>query len=705
MPHRDADIFVRAVDSLPEVEAVADEALPVDGIPWDAPDFRWEDSRDFVALDHSRDAPEDVLPEDHFRADPEDMNSSIEYLVVFIDCFILTVYAMLVNTASLTFSIIAYFFMEVLYMNEKRGALAVHAENIFPIIRQWLYSEKDIFIRELVSNAADALSKRRMLMQTGDIPSDEEDGRIDLLLDSKEGTLTIRDNGIGMSSEEIDRYINQIAYSGLLDFVKKYHGEEASRNVIGHFGLGFYSAFMVADKVEIESLSALESSVPAHWESEEGSEYLLREGSKNSVGTDVILHLNEEARKEYTVEKIRELLHRYVLFLPWPIFFQDEQVNIPDPIWEKDLKSIPEEEIIAFYHKVFPNIEDPLFWLPLNLDYPFRLKGVLFFPEEKDLFRSPEGRLNVYSRRIFVSDAMREMLPDYLFLLQGCLDCPDLPLNVSRSYLQEDRQVRSLSAYISRKTGEALQELFDEEPERFQELWPQLERFIKIGAMQDERFASKAQHVFLLKTEDNTYEAWENLSEGIHYYRDQSSAQDLFAERLRNEGKTIYVFDGALDLQWISYLEYISQGKKRFLRVDSEPEDSVELNDEHDDQAVFMQIADFIACRSERRALGEEAAPVLIVENEHQRRVDQMKRYLESQGLSPNKLMGNEQGGKKLILNTDHPLIAVYDKKEGKEKLDLARYLYYLALLTRGELKGKAYQDFIAQNVQLWEEK
>lgn len=589
---------------------------------------------------------------------------------------------------------------------EERGQLSVESDNIFPIIRQWLYSEQEIFLRELVSNAVDASSKRQQLATLGEVPAAENELRILIHLDTAAGTLSIEDSGIGMSDEEVRRYINQIAYSGLRDFVEKYENKGDNEAVIGHFGLGFYSAFMVSDKVEIETLSSRPKTRAVHWSSEDGLAYAMEEGSRQEIGTQILLHFSEEAKKTYDAAKLKEILEKYCAFMPYPIDFSvDEeaasQVNDPSPLWLRPAREITDAEYQAFYKKTFHSLEDPLFWIHLNLDYPFRLQGILYFPRRVNPYLDPSGRILVYSRQVFVSDQLREMIPEYLFLLQGCLDCPDLPLNVSRSYLQNDRTVRSLSRHIVSKVAERLARMFREERERYAQIWPSIERFVKVGMLQDERFSEKLGDAVLLRREDGSLQALSEIPEGVVCYRGLDDTLDVYAEALRQDGHEVYRMDESLDLQWMSHLEMQSAGKRQFRRVDAElggeKEDKVKADDL---EALYRKLLDRPNLKLEVKRLGTEQLPLLLTAEEGQRRLEDLQRYYRNFASAEELASFAEmekafREGEKLTLNSSHPLTAQILSASGQEQEELARYLYQLALLAANRLNGDELKAFL----------
>lgn len=598
-------------------------------------------------------------------------------------------------------------------MKDKLGKISVHSENIFPIIRQWLYSEQEIFLRELISNAADALSKRHFI--EGDLKGGHTSDilQIKVHLDTDRGTLTISDNGIGMTADEVEKYINHIAYSGLLDFVEKYKSaHDDNHRVIGHFGLGFYSAFMVSDKVVIETKSCQPDSESVHWESEEGLEFRMSQSEKKDIGTDIILKLNQESAAKFDQSAVENLIRKYCGFMSWPVLFSCDsgeavQCNDTSPLWKRRPADCLSEEYVSFYHKHFENHSDPLFWIHLNLDYPLRLKGILYFPNENRAFAGREGRIRVYSQQVFVSDNMREMIPDFLFLLQGFLDCPDLPLNVSRSYLQSDDTVKKLSAHIVKKVADEVSGLYKNDLERYKGIWPSIEEFVKIGCLQDEKFARKILDIIQLQKLDGEWSSFGELPPGDILYTDSKDHLELYAGIHAKEGKEVYILDHDYDIHWMGLAEYLSEGKRRFVRVDtmlSGQKD--EQADTADFQRVFRDISHEDLLKLESRHLGDDSIPAVIKEDEELSRIKELQKIYQNSGLSGeeiDKLLQQMDKGRTLILNSDNPLIKklsgqLRDHSENSEIQRIVQHIWDLALLSKGELKGPSLIRFMQES-------
>ncbi len=640
-------------------------------------------------------------------------------------------------------------------MTRKEGKLSVSTENIFPIIRQWLYSDRDIFIRELVSNATDAISKMERLVSLGDAKlADDPTYRIDVVLDSEAGTLAIIDNGLGMTAAEIDKYINDIAYSGAVDFVQ--HCEEAggdAEGIIGHFGLGFYSAFMVADKVEINSLSWQQGAEPARWVSETGTEYAMDKGDCQERGTTITLTLDEDAQKELTADHLRSILHKYCEFMPQPIFFKDvvgdrerqaagekryqadleayrqrkseaeaenkdftehepipptpvveQPVNDTDPLWKKNPRQVDDQAYIDFYHKACRDYKDPLFWIHLNMDYPFRLQGILYFPELENRYETLDGRIKLYNNQVFVADNLQDIIPDFLFLLKGFIDSPDVPLNVSRSALQADSHVKKLSDHIVRKVADKLNELFKKERETYAGYWKDIHIFIKYGVLRDEKFYDRVKESLLFIDTEGKDHTLAELGQTVHYTVDQDQ-QVSYIRRAQKAGHTVVVLDDELDIPFISYLESKQEGLK-FARIDTDLEG--EAGKEEWQETVtdlFRQAAADEKLAVEVKALGADEPAAALVETEASRRNLEMRKQFER--------MQGKQGDfdlaeafpveRKLEVNTDAALTdklvsLVKAGDEGKLAAEVAEVVYDLARLSHGSLQGDDLNRFLKRN-------
>ncbi|MGI6579438.1 MAG: molecular chaperone HtpG [Saccharofermentanales bacterium] len=618
----------------------------------------------------------------------------------------------------------------------KKGKISVTTENIFPIIRQWLYSSQDIFLREIVSNGVDAIIKRQHLANLGQV-DEFANPRIDIVLDQKNRTLTVSDNGIGMTAEEVDNYINEIAYSGLVDFVEKYQDEgDPKSQIIGHFGLGFYSAFMVADKVEIQTKSCFEDQPAVHWQSEEGIEFEMTQGQRETAGTDIIMHLTDDAVRQYTEFELRAILRKYCQFMQYPIYFNllkekdetektddnleatateqetEKPINNPDPLWNKRPAQVEQQEYKDFYYEVFPDGKEPLFWVHLNLDYPFRVKGILYFPKLDLQYERLEGRIKVFYNQVYVADNIPEIIPEFLFLLRGCIDCPDLPLNVSRSFLQDDQYVRKLSSHIVKKVADRLLEVKRKEPDQYQEWWQYLQVFVKYGMMSDRNFSERVQDIALIKDVTGEYTALKDISEGNVYYTPGENELSAYTAMAQKQGKTVYVLDQDIDLQWMSYVEFNSQGKFKFVRVDAEA--ATEQTGKHAEEIAqeqktiltdLLRSLDVDQYEIKYQASGANSLPLLIRESEELRRMkdllDQVERSGDEQMLESIKQMLEKEDNKpSLIVNTDQPLLERLENLNQDQALDLISYFLKLAKLGQGSLKGTEFIEFLESSAQ-----
>ena len=456
------------------------------------------------------------------------------------------------------------------------GTVSIHTENIMPVIKQWLYSDKDIFVREVVSNACDAISKHRRLVASGEAEKDENPYRIDVIVDKAAGTLTFTDNGIGMTADEVEKYIAQVAFSGASDFIQKYakDGETEDTKIIGHFGLGFYSVFMVSKKVVIDTKSY--TGAPAvRWTSEDGMSYDMEESDRTERGTSITLYISDEDADFLNVWTVRATLEKHCAFMPAPIFLSEvpepakdgeeapekkepEQVNDPNPLWMRKPTDCTDEDYKAFYHKVFHDYEDPLFWIHLNAEYPFNLKGILYFPRIKNELSASEGMVKLYNNQVFVADNIKEVIPEFLLLLKGVIDCPDLPLNVSRSFLQNDGYVRKMSAYITRKVADRLLSEFNNNREEYQRYWDDIHPFVKYGFMRDDKFYDRAKKALLFKTTAGTYltlEEYRNRNadgdECTVYYTSDEKRQAQMIMLYTDQGKDVIILNTLIDTNFI----------------------------------------------------------------------------------------------------------------------------------------------------------
>jgi len=580
----------------------------------------------------------------------------------------------------------------------QKGTIGVTTENIFPIIKKFLYSDHEIFLRELISNSVDATQKLKALAASGELKEELGDLKITVSADTKKGTITISDNGIGMTEEEVQKYINQIAFSSAGEFLDKY--KDQLNNIIGHFGLGFYSSFMVSKKVEIQTLSWRADSEPVKWSCEGNPEYQIIKGKRKERGTDVILHLDDES-KEYAEEtKINYLLNKYCKFLPVEIVFgkekvwkdgketesdKDRVINETTPLWTRKPSELKEEEYMEFYRKLYPAQEDPLFYIHLNVDYPFTLTGILYFPKIKDKVEVSRNKIQLYCNQVYVTDSVENIVPDFLTLLHGVIDSPDIPLNVSRSYLQSDSNVKKISNHITKKVSDRLEELFKNEREKLEEKWDNLKLFIEYGMLSDEKFSERAEKFALLKNCDDKYfsfDEYRKLTEGnqtdknkrvIYLYSTDKQEQYSSIERAKNRGYDVLLFDCQLDAHYVNHLE--SKFKETsFARVDSDHIDNLIRKDDISKPDISSEEIDDIRVAFEAvlpsgshyslsiENLGEQESAVLITQSEF------MRRYREMSALGGGmNFYGSLPESYNVIVNNNHPLITkVLGDKESK---------------------------------------
>ena len=573
----------------------------------------------------------------------------------------------------------------------KQGKIGVTSENIFPVIKKFLYSEHDIFLRELVSNAVDASQKLRALASAGEFKGELGDLKVSISFDADAKTITVSDRGIGMTAEEVEKYINQIAFSGAEEFLDKYKDDKVA--IIGHFGLGFYSSFMVSSRVEIQSLSYREGAEPIHWSCDGNPEYILEKGSRTERGTDIILHIDSESEEFLSKDRLSALLNKYCKFLPVPIVFgkkqewkdgayvdtdEDNQINDVHPAWTKKPSELKDEDYISFYHQLYPQtFEEPLFWIHLNVDYPFNLTGILYFPKVKNQMELQRNKIQLYANQVFVTEDVEGIVPEYLTLLHGVIDSPDIPLNVSRSYLQSDAQVKKISNHISKKVADRLDELFRNERSLFEEKWESLKVFVQYGMLSDEKFYDRAVKFDLVTDIEGkhfTLDEYRTLTEGeqtdkegqlVWLYTNDRNSQYTAIERAKAKGYSVLLLDGPLDVHAVSQLEQKLE-KTRFVRVDSDSIDKLIAKDEQRavslsdvEQKALKALFEGRLPREEKRnysvsleALGADADAVLITQGEFMRRMQEMARLQPGMNF-----YGELPEGYNVVLNTEHPLI------------------------------------------------
>ena len=635
------------------------------------------------------------------------------------------------------------------------GNIGVKTENIFPVIKKFLYSDQEIFLREIISNAVDATQKLKALAASGEFKGELGDLTIKVEVDKKKKTLTVRDRGIGMNAEEVDKYINQIAFSGAEEFIAKFktQSEAEAANIIGHFGLGFYSAFMVSSKVSLISKSCKEEGTNGViWECDGSPEYTMNEIPKGDRGTDVILYISDDAAEFLEEGRIRELLNKYCKFLPIPIQFGTRKVqeeiegetdkdgkpktkevekpwiiNDVAPLWKKAPADIKDEEYNDFYHTLYPmNFGEPLFHIHLNVDYPFNLTGILYFPKVKNRYEFQRNKIQLYCNEVFVTDSVEGILPEFLSLLHGVIDSPDIPLNVSRSFLQSDQNVKKISTYITKKVAEKLEELFKKDREAYEKNWDDIRVFIEYGMMSDPKFYERAEKFFLFKDTDDKYytiEEYKTLIKEnqtnkdkmlVYLYATDKDDQYTNIENAKAKGYNVLMMDGILDPHFISAYEQ-KEGEKggdnraMFARVDSNTIDKLIVKDDKeaasglDDKqketvkAAFEKVIDKVKFNVEFSNEGAEAAPVEITQNEWMRRMKEM----EQMGGGPMSFYGSMPDSYTLMLNTNSPVITgLLDKDEAAQEATI-RQIYDLALLSKNLLKGKDLSEFVKRNMDL----
>ena len=615
-----------------------------------------------------------------------------------------------------------------------KGKIGVTTENIFPVIKQFLYSDHEIFLRELVANAVDASQKMKALAMSGDFKGELGELKVSVELDEKEKVLRIADRGIGMTSEEVDKYINQIAFSSAGEFLEKYKDQIGS--IIGHFGLGFYSAFMVAKKVTIDTLSWKEGSKPVRWSCDGSPEYSMEDGDRTDRGTVITLYLDDDAEEFASRGKISQLLGKYCKFMPVPVVFgkktewkdgksvvtdEDNVINNIDPIWTKAPADLKDEDYLKFYRELYPMEEEPLFWIHLNVDYPFTLTGVLYFPKIRERMAIDKNKIQLYCNQMFVTDHVDNIVPDFLTLLHGVIDSPDIPLNVSRSYLQSDANVKKISTYITKKVADRLEEIFKEQRPQLEQKWDNIKLFIEYGMLSDEKFRDRAMSFALLKNTDGKYFSLEEYRKAIessqkdkdgnvvYLYATDPNEQYSFIEAAKNMGYDVLLMDCELDSHFVNMLETKLE-HSRFARVDSDSvdklvqkEDSVQPELAEDDKkaldemfkAVLPEGNEYVV---EARNLGENAAPVLITQSEFLRRY----REMSSLGGGMN-FYGSIPQSYNVIVNMQNPVVAKIWEARGAENKeeDLLHQVVDLALLSNGMLKGKALADFVGRSARL----
>ena len=655
----------------------------------------------------------------------------------------------------------------------KKGSLSITSENIFPVIKKWLYSDHDIFYRELISNGCDAITKLKKLELMGEYEKPEDvEYKIQVSVNPNEKTITIRDNGLGMTEEEIDKYINQIAFSGVQDFMEKYKDKANEDQIIGHFGLGFYSAFMVADKVTIDSLSYQKDAKPVHWESEGGIDYEMTEGEKAEVGTTIVLYLNEDSTEFSNEYRAREVIEKYCAFMPVSIFLENETaepqydtiekdeltekdtvvetviepakteekekedgtketveiepsrekykilrrpvaLNDTNPLWNKHPNECTEEQYKDFYRKVFRDYKEPLFWIHLNMDYPFNLKGILYFPKINMEYESIEGTIKLYNNQVFIADNIKEVIPEFLMLLKGVIDCPDLPLNVSRSALQNDGFVKKISDYITKKVADKLSGMCKTDRETYEKYWDDIAPFIKFGCLKDEKFAEKMDDYIIYKNLDGKYltlkdcmdKAKEEGHENQIYYVTNEKEQSQYINMFKANGQDAIIMSHSIDNPFISQEEQKHENLK-FLRIDADVNDTLREEVKEEDKEALKKQEETLT-ETFKKALGDdklqvkveklkdaEISSMITLSEETRRMQDMMKMY--NMGMDTSMFGGS---GQVLVLNANNKLVQyVLEHTDGENTPKICEQLYDLAQLSHGSLTPERMTKFIARS-------
>lgn len=628
-------------------------------------------------------------------------------------------------------------------MQEEKGTISIHTENIFPVIKKFLYSDNEIFLRELVSNAVDASQKIKRLASLGQYNGEVGDLTVQVKVDEEAKTITISDTGIGMTAEEIKKYINQIAFSGATEFMEKFKEANDANEIIGRFGLGFYSAFMVADQVEIDSLSYQEGAEAAHWVCDGSTSYEISAGNRTTRGTDVILHINEESLEFLQKQRIQQILNKYCKFLPVPIQFgmksesepdgEDEEgkpkyktvevsniINNTHPAWTKSPSELTDEDYLKFYHELYPHsMDEPLFWIHLNVDYPFNLTGILYFPKIKNELEIQRNKIQLYSRQVFITDEVKDIVPEFLMLLQGVIDSPDIPLNVSRSFLQADSNVKKINNYITKKVADKLNEIFKSDRKGFEEKWSDISLFIKYGMLSDEKFAEKANDFCLLQNVNNEYYTFKEYYEKvkdiqvdkdgniIYLYTQDKAQQDGYISAALAKGYDVLNFNGPLDTHFAGYVEQHGGEKVQLKRVDSDVIDKLIAKDEKIEQTlsedeskkatgIFEKAISRPDMKVEVDALNANDLPVAVTTDEFMRRMKDMAKTGGGMGF-----YGTLPDNYKVTVNGNHPLVKRIVESSEEEGEKLAKQAFDLALLSRGLLTGAELTAFVKRSVDL----
>ena len=603
-----------------------------------------------------------------------------------------------------------------------KGNISVDSENLFPIIKKWLYSDKDIFLRELVSNGCDAITKYKTVALSGEAEADDA-YKVTVTVDKPNKKLIIADNGIGMSADEIDKYINQIAFSGATEFLEKYKDEnDDSAQIIGHFGLGFYSAFMVADSVEIDSLSYRDGEKPAKWVCDGSMEFDMTEGTRQTRGTEITLNIAEDSVEFLEEFKIREILRKYCAFLPVEIYLENAEkveekdekseeteeikpINDTCPLWMKKPSECTDEEYKEFYRNVFMDFNEPLFWIHLNVDYPFNLKGILYFPKINHEFSGIEGQIKLFNNQVFVADNVKEVIPEFLMLLKGVIDCPELPLNVSRSFLQNDGYVKKIASHITKKVADKLTNLYKNDTDNYTKYWEDINIFVKYGCIRDEKFYDKVKDALIYKTLDGEYKTLEDLTAGKEnaeiYYVSDEMQQSQYINMFKEQGLDAVILPTMMDTHFISFIEMKDQ-KVKFRRIDSALSDiSDSVEDDDESKAIvdlFKNELNDESLKIEVQKLKNNSVPAVILLSEESRRMQEMYKSYGQQFAGMANMFTDEFT---LVINANNELIAKLPSLDEDTKKLVINHVYDLAKISHSPLNAEQMSNFIARSNEL----
>ncbi len=617
-------------------------------------------------------------------------------------------------------------------MSNKHGSLSINSENIFPIIKKWLYSDHDIFYRELISNGCDAITKLKKLDMMGEytLPEDYK-AKIQVLVNAEDKTIKFIDNGLGMTADEVEEYINQIAFSGATDFIEKYKDKATDEQIIGHFGLGFYSAFMVADEVHIDTLSYREGAVPVHWECDGGTEYAMGEGDKTEVGTTITLFLNEDCLAFANEYRAKEVISKYCSFMPTEIYLKNENstedkeepLNDTHPLWTKHPNECSEEDYKAFYRNVFQDYKEPLFWIHLNMDYPFNLKGILYFPKINTEYDSIEGTIKLYNNQVFIADNIKEVIPEFLMLLKGVIDCPDLPLNVSRSALQNDGFVKKISDYITKKVADKLSGMCKTEKENYEKYWDDISPFIKFGCLRDEKFCDRMNNYILFKDLDGNYQTLPELlvkeeadstaadeadtevadeDKKTIYYVTNLAQQGQYIQMFKDHGMNAVILTHSIDSSFISQLE-ARNDQYKFMRIDADITEALKEDVSEEDlkdaldalTSMFQKALDNDKLDVKVEKLKDASVASLLTVDEVDRRMQDMMKMYNMYGMDPSMFLIHES----LTLNVANPLVTyLLENPESENASIFCEQLYDLARISNHPLTADEMAKFVQRS-------